>query len=136
MISSFPLAEILLPETKTRQHGQAFDLSQDARAGAEALLRGTAFKSPESGVKDADPEEFMRSDTFRAWLAEHGCHFESHEPHGRSSGHLEVTVRCEGRTARLPLGGGREDLDRRIVKQICDELGLDASQLPGSASRV
>jgi len=78
----------------------------------------------------------MRSDTFRAWLAEQGCEFQSHKQHGRSRGHLEVTVQHEGRTSRLPLGGGHEDLDARIVQRVCDELGLDASQLPGPASRA
>ncbi len=78
----------------------------------------------------------MRSDTFRNWLAERGCQFESHEQHGRSRGHPEVTVRREERTARLPLGGAHEDMDPRVIQRVCDQLGLDASGLPGPASRV
>ena len=78
----------------------------------------------------------MRSDTFRSWLMVRGCKFESHEQHGRSQGHPEVTVRREERTARLPLGGAHEDMDPRVVQRVCDQLGLDPSGLPGPASRV
>lgn len=78
----------------------------------------------------------MRSDTFRTWLAERGCQFESHEQHGRSRGHPEVTVQREGHISRLPLGGRHEDLDPRVVRRVCEELGLDPSQLPGPAGRA
>ncbi|MGB8364339.1 MAG: hypothetical protein ACLQUZ_04095 [Rhizomicrobium sp.] len=78
----------------------------------------------------------MRSDTFRNWLAERGCRFQSHEQHGRSHGHPTVTVHREGRTAQLPLCASHEDIDPRIVERICTELGLDPAELPGPASRV
>lgn len=78
----------------------------------------------------------MESRTFRAWLAERGCHFQSHEQHGRSHGHPVVTVRLEDRTAELPLLGAHQDLDPRVVRKICADLGLDPSELPGPESRV
>lgn len=77
----------------------------------------------------------MESRTFRDWLAERGCRFDSHEQSGRSHGHPEVTVRRENLSAKLPLLGLHEDLDPRVVRQICDELQLDWSELPGPQSR-
>ncbi len=77
----------------------------------------------------------MRSDTFRAWLAEQGCHIESHD-RGRSGGHPDLIVRREGRVSRLPLGGTHEDLDAHTAQQVCSELGLDWSKVPGPAGRV
>jgi hypothetical protein len=35
----------------------------------------------------------------------------------------------------MPLLGLHEDLDPRVVGQICDELQLDRSELPGPQSR-
>ena len=47
-----------------------------------------------------------------------------------------VTVHREGRTSQAPLGGSRKDLDPRDARRVCEELGLDWSELPGSKSRV
>lgn len=48
-----------------------------------------------------------------------------------------VTVHREGKTAQMPFGGGgHQTLDPRLVRQVCEELGLDWSQLPGPQSRV
>jgi hypothetical protein len=78
----------------------------------------------------------MESNTFRAWLAERGCKFHSHEQHGRAHGHPLVTVRLGKRSAELPNPGAHQNLDLRIVQKICADLGLDASELPGPESRV
>jgi len=34
------------------------------------------------------------------------------------------------------LGGSRVDIDPRDVRRVCEELGLDRSELPGPKSRV
>ena len=48
--------------------------------------------------------EFMENATFRKWLTEQGCHFDTqHE--GRGEGHGTLTIRREGRTAEMPLVG-------------------------------
>jgi mRNA interferase HicA len=47
-----------------------------------------------------------------------------------------VTVHREGRTSQAPLGGSRKDLDPRDARRVCEELGLDWSDLPGPKSRV
>jgi hypothetical protein len=47
-----------------------------------------------------------------------------------------VTVHREGRKVEVPLGGSHQILDPRVVRQACEELGLDWSQLAGSKSRV
>ena len=78
----------------------------------------------------------MESATFRSWLAERGCRFDHHEHHDRGEGHVMVTVHREGRTSQAPLGGSRKDLDPRDARRICEELGLDCSELPGPKSRV
>lgn len=78
----------------------------------------------------------MESATFRNWLAEHGCRFDYREHHERGEGPVMVTVHREGRTSQAPLGGSRKDLDPRDLRRVCDELGLDWSQLPGSKDRV
>jgi hypothetical protein len=78
----------------------------------------------------------MESATFRRWLEERGCRFDKHEHDQRHEGPVMVTVHREGRTAQLPLGGSRQDLDMRDVRRACDELGLDWQQLPGPAGRV
>lgn len=77
----------------------------------------------------------MQSATFRKWLAERGCRFEQHERQ-RRTGHVMLTVRRQGRKTEIPLGGSRDDLDPRIVRKACDELGLDWSELPGPKSLV
>jgi hypothetical protein len=74
--------------------------------------------------------------TFRTWLVEHGCRIDAGgHPRGHE-GHGEITVHREGRSTRIPLEGPRQSLDPRIVRRACEELGLDASQLPGPKSRV
>ena len=78
----------------------------------------------------------MESATFRKWLAEQGCRFDRHEHQERREGHVMVTVPREGRTSQAPLGGSRKDLDPRDVRRVCEELGLDWSELPGPKSRV
>jgi hypothetical protein len=77
----------------------------------------------------------MQSATFRRWLAERGCQFRQHE-RGHGHGHPVVTVVRQGRTAELPLVGSHEDLDPDQVREVCDRLGLDWSELPGPKSRV
>ncbi len=76
----------------------------------------------------------MESATFRRWLADRGCRFDQHEQR-RHEGPVTVTVHREGKRAEVPLGS-RQVLDPRIVRQACEELGLDWTQLPGPASRV
>jgi hypothetical protein len=78
----------------------------------------------------------MQSATFRKWLVEQGCRLDKHEQQQRHQEHVLVTVHREGRTAQVPLGGSHQALDPRIVRQACEELGLDWSQLPGPKSRV
>jgi hypothetical protein len=77
----------------------------------------------------------MESAAFRKWLAEQGCRFDRHE-HQRGQGQVVVTVHREGRKAEVPLGGSRRILDPRVVRRVCEELGLDWSELPGPKSRV
>jgi hypothetical protein len=47
-----------------------------------------------------------------------------------------VTVHRDGRKAEAPLGGSRRTIDPRVVRQVCEALGLDWSQLPGPKSRL
>ena len=77
----------------------------------------------------------MEGATFREWLAERGCRFEHHADK-RGEGQLMVTVHREGRKAVVPLGGLRQQLDDRVIRRACEELGLDWSELPGPKSRV
>jgi hypothetical protein len=77
----------------------------------------------------------MENGTFRKWLVEQGCRFD-HGPEQRHEGHVVVTVHHDGRKAEVPLGGSHQILNTRVVRQACDELGLDSSQLPGPKSRV
>jgi len=78
----------------------------------------------------------MESATFRKWLVEHGCRIDHGEHQQRHQGHVMVTVHREGRKTEVPLGGSHQILDPRVVRQACDELGLDPEQLPGPKSRV
>jgi hypothetical protein len=49
----------------------------------------------------------MEIDTFRKWLAERGCHFDTPH-HQRGEGHGHLTIHREGRIAELPLTGSRQ----------------------------
>ena len=77
----------------------------------------------------------MENATFRKWLAEHGCRFDTHSEE-RGEGHGTLTIHRAGRTAELPLVGSGHKLDPRSVRQVCEALGLDWSKLPGSIGRV
>jgi mRNA interferase HicA len=78
----------------------------------------------------------MESAAFRKWLAEQGCRFDRHEHQQRHRGPVVVTVHRDGRKAEAPLGGSRRTIDPRVVRQVCEALGLDWSQLPGPKSRL
>jgi hypothetical protein len=78
----------------------------------------------------------MQGATFRKWLADRGCRFDHHEHNQRGKGQMMVTVHREGRKTEVPLGGSRQKLEQRVVQRVCEELGLDPSQLPGPQSRV
>jgi mRNA interferase HicA len=72
--------------------------------------------------------------TFRKWLADRGCRFD-HEHRQRGDGPVMVVVHHEGHTAEVPLGGSRQALDPILVRRVCEELGLDWSELPGPRGR-
>ena len=78
----------------------------------------------------------MESATFRKWLVEQGCRIDGDEHPRGHEGHVMVTVHREGYKTRVTLGGSRQALDPRVVRQACEDLGLDPSQLPGPKSRV
>lgn len=69
----------------------------------------------------------MASATFRKWLAEHGCRFDT-PSEKRGEGHGTMTIHRAGRTAELPLVGASQELDERSVRQVCEALGLDLVQ--------
>ena len=75
----------------------------------------------------------MRTDTFRAWLAERGCRFDQS---ARGTGHGVLTVHLEQRSAELEMPGPHKSLDEETVRRVCEELGLDWSQLPGPIGRA
>jgi hypothetical protein len=77
----------------------------------------------------------MESATFRKWLADQGCRFDT-DQEKRGKGHENVTVHRERRKAEVPLSGPHQILDERIVRRACEELGLDWSGMPGPTSRV
>jgi hypothetical protein len=81
-------------------------------------------------------DQNVESATFRRWLADRGCRFDRHEHEQRGEGHILVTVHRKGRTSQAPLGGSRRELEPRDVRRVCEELGLDYSELPGPESRV
>ena len=82
-----------------------------------------------------DRKGSMEYATFRKWLAEHGCRFDT-QSEKRGEGHGTVTIHHAGRTAELPLVGASHNLDPRSVRQVCEALGLDWSKLPGPEGRV
>jgi hypothetical protein len=67
----------------------------------------------------------MEYATFRKWLAEHGCRFDT-QSEKRGEGHGTVTIHRAGRTAELPLVGASHNLDPRSVHQVCDGDGVSA----------
>ena len=77
----------------------------------------------------------MEYATFRKWLAERGCRFDTQQEE-RGDGHTAVTIYREGRTAELALVGSRHDLDPRTVHKVCAALGLEWSELPGPKGRA
>ena len=78
----------------------------------------------------------MESVTFRKWLVQQGCRIDHGEHQRRHEGQVIVTVHRYGRKTQVPLGGSHQILDPRVVRQACEELGLDSEQLPGPKSRV
>jgi hypothetical protein len=69
----------------------------------------------------------MEYATFRKWLVEHGCRFDT-QSEKRGEGHGTVTIHRAGRTAELPLVGasrsakhsasiGPNFLDRRVASE-------------------
>ncbi|MGC1766497.1 MAG: hypothetical protein WA769_26665 [Pseudolabrys sp.] len=77
----------------------------------------------------------MEYATFRKWLAEHGCRFDT-QSEKRGEGHGTVTIHRAGRTTELPLVGASRNLDPRSVRQVCEAFGLDWSKLSGPEGRV
>ena len=77
----------------------------------------------------------MEIDTFRKWLAERGCHFDT-RGHQRGEGHGHLMIHGEGRTAELLLTGEHHHLDANMVRQVCETLRLDKSELPGPKGRA
>jgi hypothetical protein len=65
----------------------------------------------------------MEYATFRKWLTERGCRFDT-QPEERGEGHGTVTIHREGRTAELLLVGSRHEVDPRSVRRVCEALGL------------
>ena len=78
----------------------------------------------------------MDAATFRKWLVEKGYRIDAHEHPRGHEGSAMVTVHREEHKSRVPLGGSHKALDPRTVDRVCEELGLDSSQLPGPKSRV
>ena len=76
----------------------------------------------------------MQSATFRKWLSDQGCRFDLPEQE-RGEGFVMVTVHREGRTSQAPLGGSHK-VDPRDVRRVCEELGLEWSELPGPKGRA
>ena len=54
--------------------------------------------------------EVMENATFRKWLIEQGCRFDTQNEE-RGEGHGTVTIHREGRTAELPLVSRHSDYD-------------------------
>jgi hypothetical protein len=71
----------------------------------------------------------MEYATFRKWLTDQGCRFDTQQEK-RGEGHGTVTIHREGRTAELPLVGSLHELDPNAIHQVCEALGLKRSDLP------
>ena len=65
----------------------------------------------------------MEYATFRHWLTEQGCRFDT-QSEERGDGHGSVVIHREGRIAELPLVGVRHQLKADAIRQVCDALGL------------
>jgi mRNA interferase HicA len=71
----------------------------------------------------------MEIDTFRHWLSSAGAILTPRLiTRGEEHGHL--TIHREGRVAELPLTGLHHHLDAEMVRDVCEKLGLNASELP------
>ncbi len=57
----------------------------------------------------------MEIGTFRQWLSERGCHFDTQTQH-RGEGHGLLTIHREARVAELPLTGSHHHLDADLVR--------------------
>ncbi|MGO9475858.1 MAG: hypothetical protein ACLPWS_20995 [Rhodomicrobium sp.] len=77
----------------------------------------------------------MEIDTFRKWLAERGCHFNS-PPHQRGEGHRHLMIHREGGVAELPFAGSHHQLNAGAFRHVCETLGLDEMELPGPKGRA
>ena len=56
----------------------------------------------------------------------------------KSEAKVRSSSQCieKGHKAEVPLGGSHQILDARVVRQACEEFGLNWSQLPGPKGRV
>jgi len=77
---------------------------------------------------------FMNAETFRNWLADHGCSFEQTEQK-RGQGAVSIVARREGRRSEIPRAASKMDLREEDVRRIVDELDLPFHELPGPQSR-
>lgn len=78
----------------------------------------------------------MESSTFRDWLIQNGCRIDSHDQKGRAHGHEVMIIHRGKLKAEFPLLGKHQQLDSRIIEEVCTALSLDPSDLPGPRSRV
>lgn len=77
----------------------------------------------------------MEITTFRDWLAEHGCRVHRLE-RGHGPGHPIIAVEREGQRAELPPLGPHERIGIEAARSVCEQLGLDWTQLPGPHGRA
>jgi hypothetical protein len=63
----------------------------------------------------------MEIDTFRQWLSERRCHFDT-QAHHRGEGHGHLAILREGRVAELPQTGSHH-LNAEMVRDVCEKLG-------------
>jgi len=76
----------------------------------------------------------MNAETFRNWLADHGCSFEQTEQK-LGQGAVSIVARREGRRSEIPRAASKMDLREEDVRRIVDELDLPFRELPGPQSR-
>ena len=100
-----------------------------------SVSRGVAYVCRNAGGEFASARGPMEYGTFKLWLTERGCRFDT-QPEQRGDGHGTVTIHREGRTAELLLVGARHELDPNSVRRVCEALGLTWSDLPGPKSRA